>query len=205
MNAATTMNEPGTTTGQRWVEIILTSGGFVAFLKLLQTGLGYLFNRKSKLDVLEGVERLRSIYHAMEKCLDNKCQRVLLLSAHNSGGIPSPLTPFYMSAIHWATNDPAHRAALSGYTKIRIDSDYTNMLLQMQAHGDYHFDMDKNEGSMLRKFYESEGVADSYLCFVGIYKNNFVYMSFASFSEKFTDTEQTRFRLIANEIKNLME
>lgn len=190
--------------GQRWAEIILTSGGFIALLKCVQAGLGYVLNRKQKLDVLAGVERLRDIYHRMEGALDDKCQRVLLLSAHNSGGIPSPLTPFYTSAIHWATNDPAHRAALGSYSKIRVDSNCVQMLIALQQSGEFHFKMTENRGSMLWKFYEAEGVKDSYLCFVGIYQNNFIYMSFASFGAEFEDKEKTRMKLLANEIKNLL-
>lgn len=189
----------------KWIEILLTSGFAIAFLKFIQWLLGRFFDRKQKTDVLSGIQALHGVYLAMEKCLDEHCQRVLLLAAHNSGGIPSASSPFYTSAIYWATSNFEQRKMISSYTNLRVDGAYVAMLLEMQAKGFYHFDMSRNEGSLLREIYTAEGIKDSILVFVAIQKNQFLYMSFASFDKLFTPEEVTRFVLAGNEVRNMMK
>ena len=97
-----TMQLPGHSPqeGTKIWEIVFSSGAFIAFLKFLQWLLGKIFDRKHKSDVLEGIEGLRAVYQVLEKALTH-CDRALLLSAHNGGGVPNPATPFWVSAIHW--------------------------------------------------------------------------------------------------------
>jgi hypothetical protein len=189
----------------KWYDVILAGGGFIALLKFAQWLLARLFDRRRKTRVIEGIEELSRFYSTMEQCLSASCGRVLLLAAHNSGGVPTATAPFYTSAIHWATATPDQRRMISGYHNIKVDDAYIKMLLKIHTDGVYHFKMDENEGSMLRAFYEAEGVTDSVLVFLTIQKNQFLYMSFASFGQKFTPLEITRFRLTANTIKNLVE
>lgn len=188
----------------KWIEVLLTSGFALAFLKFLQWLLSHLFARKQKTDVLAGIQALHSVYLTMEKCLGPNCQRVLLLAAHNSGGIPTASSPFYTSAIHWATTDVKQRKMLNSYTNLKVDGAYVAMLLELQSKGVHHFDMSRNEGSMLREIYEAEGIKDSVLVFIGIKNNQFLYMSFASFDGCFKQEDVTRFRLAANEVKNMV-
>ena len=197
------------TMGKSWLDVALAGGGFVALLKFIQWCLEKLISRKKKTTVLEGIKSLYRVYAAMEKSLGTRggeaeCGRVLLLSAHNSGGIPSPAVPFYTSAIHWAISAVKHRNAISGYTNIKVDGPYIKMLLEMQRDGMFHFDMTKNEGSMLHDFYTAEGVKDSYLFFVNVIGGQFVYMSFASFDGIFTRDQVTGFSITANEVQNLI-
>jgi len=200
-----TMQLPGHSPqeGTKIWEIVFSSGAFIAFLKFLQWLLGKIFDRKHKSDVLEGIEGLRAVYQVLEKALTH-CDRALLLSAHNGGGVPNPATPFWVSAIHWAVGDPHRRETLNSYNRIRCDSHSITMLLtMMNGDGTYHFDMEKNDGAMLKAFYLNEGVVDAYLVFIGIRNGHFAFMSFASFTKKFTDADLTKFRLIANDVRNL--
>lgn len=195
--------------GKNWLEIALAGGGFVASLKFIQWCLEKLLSRTKKTTVLEGINSLYRVYAAMEKSLGSRggeaeCGRVLLLSAHNSGGIPSPTVPFYTSAIHWAISAVKHRQAISNYTKVKVDGPYIKMLLELQRDGMYHFDMSKNEDTMLHDFYAAEGVKDSYLFFIGIIESQFVYLSFASFDGLFTRDQVTGFSITANEVQNLI-
>lgn len=203
------MKGQGETMGKNWLDVALAGGGFVALLKFIQWCLEKALSRKKKTTVLEGINSLYRVYAAMEKSLGGpaggaECGRVLLLSAHNSGGIPSPAVPFYTSAIHWAISAVKHRQAISGYSNIKVDGAYIKMLLEMQRDGMFHFDMAKNEGSMLHDFYSAEGVKDSYLFFVGVVGGQFVYLSFASFDGILTRDQVTGFSITANEVQNLI-
>lgn len=203
------------TMGKSWVEVILAGGGFVALLKFAQWAIEKLLMQKRKVNVLDGIESLYHVYSAMEKSLgkgqsDHKqnaasCGRVLLLSAHNSGGIPSPAAPFYTSAIHWAISAVQHRKAISSYSNVKVDGQYIAMLLQMQKEGMFHFKMGENANTMLHDFYSAEGVTDSFLFYVGIINGQFVYMSFASFDGLFDREQVTGFKLTVNEVRNLIE
>lgn len=133
------------------------------------------------------------------------CARVLLLSAHNSGGIPTPAAPFYTSAIHWAISAVQHRKAISSYSNVKVDGQYIAMLLQLQKEGMFHFKMSENTNSMLHDFYSAEGVKDSYLFYIGIINGQFIYMSFASFNGLFDRQQVTGFKLTVNEVRNLIE
>lgn len=201
--------------GKPWIDALLAGGGFVALLKFAQWMIEKILSRKKRVSVLEGIESLYHVYSSMEKALGKgqsefkekaaSCGRVLLLSAHNSGGIPSPAAPFYTSAIHWAITALEHRKAISSYSNVKVDGAYIAILLKLQRDGIYHFKMDENHESMLHDFYKAEGVTDSFLFYIGIINGQFIYMSFASFNGIFDRDQVTGFKLTVNEVKNLIE
>lgn len=194
----------------RVVELLLTGGGFIALLRFAQWVIEWRQKSKTKTVTLDGIDRLRRVYLIMEGAIhDNydgpECGRVVLFSAHNSGGIPSPAAPFYVSAMHWVTARPENRRVIGSYANIKVDRQYIEMLQAMQQDGRYRFSMQEKKGSILREYYEAEEIKDGVLFFLGIRDNRFVFISFCSFADKFTNTQITKFSLLANEIKNVME
>lgn len=196
----------------RWLELLLTGGGFVALLKFAQWAMELRHKSKTKSITLDGIDRLRRVYLIMEDAIQDsetpgevECGRVVLFSAHNSGGVPSPAAPFYVSAMHWVTARPDQRKVIGSYVNIKVDRQYIEMLQSIQQNGRYRLSMEQNSGSILREYYEAEGIKDGVMFFLGIRDNRFVFMSFCSFDGLFTNNQITRFSLLANEIKNVME
>lgn len=195
-----------------WYDGLLTgvTGGavlafLVALLKFAERALPWLVRCKTELDVVNGITDTHPIYREMEMAIEQDgAMRVLMLAAHNGGSIPSPTTPFYTSAIHAAADSLEHRKRASAYQNIRVDAAYIEMLLEMHRRGFYRFDMTQNQGTMLREFYEAEGITDSLLVYLGVYGKQFVYMSFARFEGVFALEEITRLRIRANGIAQMI-
>lgn len=186
------------------IKALTTSGIILALFKSLAKAVPSWFERRRQETFVRSVAKIRSVYCVMESAVEKDgAERVLLLAAHNSGGIPTVGTPFYTSAIYWVTGKASNRALVS-YKNITVDGAYIAMLLESRAKGSYHFKMDENDGTQLKEFYQAEGVTDSLICYLGILENQFMYMSFATYGEPFAANQLTSFKIRAAEVKDIM-
>lgn len=78
-------------------------------------------------DVHRGIRLLNTLHETMESAIEvGAAHRIIIFSAHNSGGLPRPGAPFYASAIHWAVDRQWARNA--GFTDEKL-RDYSHLEL----------------------------------------------------------------------------
>lgn len=189
---------------QATVEAIIASGALVAIFRSLSRYIPALLAGRKRRTMVSSIERIHHTRSIMDEIIDEgEAQRVMLLAAHNSGGIPRIGSPFYASCIHGAVIKE-REDNLPVYKNVSVDLAYIQMLLNLLRDGHYHFVVEENQNTMLGSFYQSEGVKDSVLTFLGTEDNQILYVSFAHFERKFTAEERTRLILRGYEIKEAL-
>lgn len=173
----------------------VTGGAVLAFgmgvLKLAEKAFPYFIKRRTELDVVSGITDQSQAFMLMERAIkDDGAERVVMFTAHNCGAVPDKTRPFYVSSAHVVANTIEHRQRASAYKDIIVDSHYIQMLDAMFRDGFYHFKLEtESRECVLHQFNTAEGVTDSMLCYLGVWNNSMVYVSFAKFSGLFTTTD----------------
>lgn len=111
----------------------------------------------------ETIKKMRKIYTLMDNLkADVGCDRVLILSAKNGGGIPRPGGHLYVSVL-FETFDSDFVSVAEWWQNRRVDEQYVNMLcgLEEDKEGIIKLTTDKMKKSMLKDTYETEGVEAS--------------------------------------------
>lgn len=164
--------------------------------------------RKKRLDFVKGMESLQHIYQTMARIQNDFSSRVIIFSGHNSGGLPRAGSGFWVSALHWVEHRRNVLTNFSDYENISVDLQYINMLLDAQKNTTVFLNVSEMPQSLLRGYYEAEGVKQSLIVFLGIQENSMFYMSIARYAEDpdFTTIDLARIKLacqpILNEFKN---
>lgn len=175
-------------------------GSLTSLLPFFKWLLPWWLNRKRG-NVTDGLRRMSAVYHTMHGFLDLGADRIVLWAAHNSGGLPRVGSPLYASAVHWVVRKQ-HRDKWQNYQSVPVDTFYVGMLLKMHQGGEVHFNPDNEPECMLKDFYTLEGVTDSYLFYLGIRENQFLYVSIAKYSGVFTYRDILQMRLRVQTIIN---
>lgn len=151
------------------------------------------------------IEKVINIYDAMHRILaETNVERLLILRAHNGGGVIKPTGELYASVLYEDYLYPFH-SVKSDYQKLPVDKEYAKMLLKVmqEKHVSYKVaDMDEN--SILRKVYESEGVRYSNIYYIGQDKTNIYYCSTATsldFDNWLSRVDQTVVEICMNIIR----
>lgn len=176
--------------------IAASAASVLAFLKWL---LPWAMSRRND-PVARGLYRLAEAYRAMAAMRQAGADRVMLFGAHNSGGVPRIGSPLYASAIHKSVDD-VNLARVQDYRNVSVDAAYVEMLIAMYSAGRYHFRTLDHAPCLLRDFYEIEGVTDSYLYFLGIRENQFLYLSAAKYGGEFSMGELAKMKLQVDHIR----
>ena len=191
-----------------------------AVASILATLLGFarwlipcLKRRRVKNKSVQELRSIQKIYSQMNEMVDEtSAERVIIFAGHDSGQIPKAGSPYYTSSIYWVVehdrdrwgdetdslNKQTHQD-VADYKEIAVDGSYIDMLLQVQGGKSIILKTkDLPEGSQLRGFYEMEGIVEAIIQGIGYIKNNFLYMSIATFHEEgFTPNEVERLKLKA--------
>lgn len=155
--------------------------------------------------MVAGLQRLHTVHNTMAGAVECGATRTVIFGGHNSGGIPRVGSPFYVSALHCHVEGD-RGSQIADYQSINVDAAYIELLLQVVSKGFTRFDCSSTAlPCMLLRFYRSEGVTDSLICYLGTTDGNLIYVSFARFEGCFTENEETRLRLIANQISQLIK
>lgn len=149
------------------IKVLLTSSGGVAIL----TGIGWFIRkfyetkkarkkREKKEGVVEGLRSIAKVYNAMSnlrKC--DEIERVLLLEVSNGGNTPRPGSKVYASAVNVKHMDSLMgKEILEKYERVKIDDEYINMCITVQAGNEYRMHVEKHHNCLLKDFYVAEGV-----------------------------------------------
>ena len=101
---------------------------FFKWLLPFLTGLGEVAT--SMRSTLEGFSKYQKLYLALQAIEDSGVQRSIVFAGHNSGGVPKPGSPFYVSALHWSTRVSRTEEAPPKYQNLPVDAGYISMLVQ---------------------------------------------------------------------------
>ncbi len=153
-------------------------------------------------DVHRGIRMLNTLHETMESAIEvGAAHRIIIFSAHNSGGIPRPGAPFYASAIHWAIDRQWARSMgfadekLSDYNHMELDHSYVAMLAQMLTGQERRFTTENEPCSLLKSIYEKTGVSDALLVYLGVHDKRMIYASFARYGGELSEDDLTVIRL----------
>jgi len=160
--------------------------------------------RKRSLSFVKGMESLQTIYGAMARIQNDFASRVIIFSGHNSGGLPRVGSGFWVSALHWVEHPRNHATNFSDYENVSVDLQYINMLLAAQKEATVFLKVSEMPPSLLKSFYEAEGVAESLIVFLGIREKSMFYMSVARYSDEaaFSVMDLARIKLSCQPILN---
>ena len=162
-------------------------------------------------DVHRGIRLLNTLHETMESAIEaGAAHRIIIFSAHNSGGIPRPGAPFYASAIHWAIDRQWARTQgfaderLSDYNHLELDHSYVAMLAQMLTSQERRFTTATEPCSLLKSIYEKTGVSDALLVYLGVHDKRMVYASFARYGGELSESDLTVIRLKAGLLRGCL-
>jgi hypothetical protein len=145
----------------------------------------------------------RTTYEQIENILHfSSADRVILFAGHNSGGIPRPSSPFWVSAIFWCAKHFENSDTLSQYQNIPTDAHFITTLLDCERQSTVELDIAYLPECQKRRYLEAEGVKHLLLFFICIKENKFLYLSVAKYTdEPFTEVEITKIGLRVGIIK----
>lgn len=156
--------------------------------------------------VVNGLQTLHLVYNALERSQDHGSTRAIIFAAHNSGGVPRINSPFYTSAVHWASNDETDAERIAGFVELQVDAAYIRMLLELQDTGFYNFATGSEPDCLLKRIYQASAVEHAAVFSLGIVANSYLYISFANTNAQgYTANQLTELRLIAGTIKRAIK
>lgn len=162
-------------------------------------------------DVHRGIRMLNALHETMESAIEvGAAHRVIIFSAHNSGGIPKPGSPFYASAIHWAIDRQWARSQgfaderLSDYKHLELDHTYVSLLAQMITTNERRFTTKDEPPSLIKSIYEKTGVSDALLVYLGVHDNRMLYATFSRYGGPLSDDDITVIRLKAGLLRGCL-
>lgn len=141
-----------------------------------------LFNRLTMRPSKEIVKVVK-IYEAMHKMLENnKVKRVLVLKAHNGGGLIRPNTPLYVSAIYEDYMSPFY-SVKETYQKVVIDEAYIRTLIDLCTKKHIKIKVKDLKQCLQKDIYDGEDIKYSELYYLGQDKKNLYFCSCSSKEE----------------------
>lgn len=187
-----------------WAAAVSTvMASIFAFFKWLLPFLREWDQRRRDRQTLTGFSRYQQLYSALNAIEDAGVPRSIVFAGHNSGGIPKPGSPFYVSALHWniAGGDSS---TPTKYTHLPVDTGYVSMLVEAMNNGSTRFTTADMPPCQLKDIYSAEGVSDSLVVYLGTRDKKLYYMSAAVLEGELTDDQATEIRLQANVIRNIL-
>jgi hypothetical protein len=148
------------------------------------------------------IQKVVNIYDAMHDILDTtSTQRVMIFKAHNGGGIIKPSGELYSSCLYEDYIDPFH-SQKAKYQKIELDGIYLKMLLETMQDGYVHLKTSEMKDGLLKGIYQSEGVTESRIYYLGRTKKYVFYCSLANSKEWLMDqAEKSKLDMGVSKIK----
>jgi hypothetical protein len=148
------------------------------------------------------IEKVINIYDTMHLVLEETAvERFIIFKAHNGGGIIKPSGELYVTALYEDYTYPFH-SVKSQYQKIEVDEIYARMLLDVIQKGQVHLYADEMKDGLLKGIYQSEGVHEARIFFLGQDKKFIFYCSCATSKEwLISQGEKARLELAVGKIK----
>lgn len=129
--------------------------------------------------------------------------RVLVFSGKNCGGMPEAGKPYTVNCFYGWPQDATSRYSFS----IQIDKTYCDMLEKVVQKGkSIQNTSTMPEDSILREYYETEGVFQTVLFYLNINRSNneLVFASVGSYHRDYTNNEMAQLDLVFMQLRELM-
>jgi hypothetical protein len=141
-------------------------------LKLLNT----LFSTPEK-----QIKKVNNIYDEMHRILsDTPVERLLILKAHNGGGVIKPSGNLYVSVLYEDYDQP-FKSVKANYQALPVDKDYARMLLDVLNQKKVFINTETAPStSILKSLYELEGVKSSAIYCLGQDKKAVYFCTFSA-------------------------
>lgn len=124
--------------------------------------------------VLENIHKVYSVLDKLRK--DIGCERVLILKAHNGGGIPAPDTSVYSSILYESSSAQVENLK-SNWQNQLIDKPYAELLLDIYKNDRVKLVTNDTKPSILKAVYEANNVTVSYVYRISTKFKRFIYLS----------------------------
>lgn len=149
------------------------------------------------------IRKVVLIFDTMNRILgESKVQRVLVLRAHNGGGIIKPSGDLYVSAIYDDYREP-FEATKQDFQKLEADMQYAKTLLDVIQNGKVRYSIDNMPDGILKRVWKSIGVTHGLIYYLGQDNKN-IYLCTCTTSYTglwLTGEEETELDILVNIIK----
>ena len=160
-------------------------------------------NEASQIKALRSMARMFTLMSSLTTPKARLADRVIVFAGHNGGSMPEAGKPYYVSAINSELgydtafeNRPENR-----YQEVAVDRDYVNLLLDAYDEEYVHLLTDEMPTCLLRDYYLSEGVVESFVFFLRTTGHHFIYASVANTDKVATEGEVREIQRVMNMVK----
>jgi len=151
------------------------------------------------------IKKVVKIYDEMHKVLDETdVQRMLVIKAHNGGGLIRPSTQLYVSVLYEDYTVP-FKSVKEEYQKLPVDSEYLRMMSILCEQKSVKLIPKEMRPGILKEIYTTEGVQYAEIYFLGQDRKNLYFVSLATAWEKGWDKNPGQsliVKLAVNTLKN---
>jgi hypothetical protein len=153
--------------------------------------------RRHLLKINEGLEDIKTIFKNLKKVtLETEIDGIIILKGHNSGGIPKPGSPYYITSIYADHKDPEKCIELQDkYVNFKIDNHYTGLLINLINNKLVKLELEELEECIFKKIMISDEFNYSELHFLTNNKSEIYYVLI------YTDINKREFEKSKNRIE----
>lgn len=152
----------------------------------------------------KNIRKVVAIYDEMHHILnETPVKRLLILKAHNGGGVIKPSGNLYVSVLYEDYKFP-FITVKSNYQSLPVDKEYAKMLVELMSSKKFVMEVDKMPDSVLKGIYKTEGVQSSTAYFLGQDKKAVYFCTFANeleLSQWFDLAQQTNCEVAVNKFR----
>ena len=186
---------------ERFGEIVITGGTVIIMYNIIQN----YFRQKNRNRYTRHFDDRGRVYELMNEVLQTtSAKRFLILKTTNGGGKPRIDAHLYASVLYEDFQPPFH-SVKHDYQRVLVDNVYINMLAEISRRGNIFTVVDSMEDGILKRIYQTEGVAASLVFYLGESNEAFFYGSIATDKAGTrgfaSEAEQLKIELILNRLR----
>lgn len=150
------------------------------------------------------IAKVINIYDALHRVVENtNVQRVLIMKAHNGGGLIRPDTPLYVTVLYEDYTHPL-TSIKADYQKIEVDEPYVRLLMDLILQKNVSLDVGVLKPSILKISYDSQAIKYAEMYYIRQNRRNLYFCSIVTTEEAevFLDSKQrAEILLLLNTLK----
>lgn len=194
--------------------LIAASVGLAALLTAAFSGLRLYINawfvkhvkKLNRATYVRQIEKVSNFLQVLDECkLILEVDSILVYQGHNCGGLPSPGRPYTTRAIHGWRRDGKDPLKRYGFDN-QVDLHAVKMLEDMIKVGvSFQVFEDMPKDAKLRSYFAAEGTKFARLYFLGLADSDMIFMSFASYTVTFSETDIENMLVLVDKMRSLLE
>lgn len=184
---------------------ILGGSSLTAFLETYRWWQDKKKTKLTNFDIL--LNKVHKVYDTIDELRKELgCDRILILRAHNGGGLPSPDNNLYSSIVYESSSKEVGNVK-DTWQRQRIDKPYANLLLDVYKDGKAKVVTEHYPESILKNVYTSQNISVGFVYKISTKHNRFMYMSihFTTRIDILTPQEQDYIRIALNTLTDIFD